>query len=117
MLCLDGRAIRCDVPDIGEAIELGLLTDLVGYTTIAPGVDLWRDLTAQAHGKPLNAAAIGFVDQLYDLTSATLPRIHGNAFIAWHDVCGHPIGIGPEGWLTLCQAFPCISQNFSPELE
>jgi len=117
LLTIEGRAVRCDVPDIGDAVECGLRSDLIDYTNIGPGVDVWRDLTASVTGKPLNAAAIGLVDYMLDQTAAMLPRIHGNAFICSHDEWGQPVGIGPEGWATLCKFFPQLDQKLSEECD
>ena len=115
LLKTDGRALRCEVPDMSDTVVEGLGSDLLAYTSIAPGVDVWRDLTAV--DEPLNAAAIGFIDQMQDRTVATLPRIHGDAFIASHDMLNQPTGIGPEGWHSLLQVFPGIGKDFSPEWE
>lgn len=115
MVTVDGRVLRCDTPDIGNTMELGLVSDLLDYTNVGPGVDVWRDLTASVTGRPLNAAAIGFVDHMLDQTAGMLPRIHGNAFIASHDEYGKPAGIGPEGWDTLCKFFPSIDQEIAED--
>lgn len=108
LLTTDGTAERIDVPDglgVRDAVQTGLLSDLIGCVEVVPGVAVWHDLLAEVEQLPLNAAALGLLDKLLDWTLPGLPRLRGSVVIASRDDSDEPCGIGDTGISALRMAF------------